>query len=450
MKTLQLLLGIGLMSTLFGLSPGFAAPSPKTLEQRIAELEQEVQLLKRQREAGGEVQLKKDAEAPAVLAGKGGFALKAKDQAFQLKIRGQIQADARNYIADNTSAGFNTFLIRRARPILEGTVYKYFDFRLMPDFGGGTTALQDAYIDFKYWPKASVRFGKFKAPVSLERLQADANKSFIEDSLVSNLVPNRDVGVDLHGELFEGAVNYDAGVFNGVPDGVSADTDNHDDKDFVGRIFALPFKNTTHGALNKLGIGVGGSVGRAHGSTGSSQLPGFKSGGQENFFSYASGVFADGGRFRIAPQGYYYNGPFGLLGEWAFSSQRVRKGISDGTIKNSAWEVTSSYVLTGENASYEGVIPRDNFDPGAEKWGAFETVARINSLGVEKGAFPVFANASSSADQAFAWGVGLNWYLNKSLKFMSDFEETFYNSGDVSGADRKNENALLSRLQMMF
>ena len=33
----------------------------------------------------------------------------------------------------------------------EGTVGKYFDFRIMTDFGGGTATVQDAYLDIRPW-----------------------------------------------------------------------------------------------------------------------------------------------------------------------------------------------------------------------------------------------------------------------------------------------------------
>ena len=34
------------------------------------------------------------------------------------------------------------------------------------------------------------------------------------------------------------------------------------------------------------------------------------------------------------------------MGEYAVSSQKVRNGVSLGTIRNQGWQVTASYVLT--------------------------------------------------------------------------------------------------------
>ncbi len=436
----------------FGFQPRvFAEAVPANLEARLASLEKEVAILRRLNEVNREVQYKKDTETPMVVAGKDGFALKSRDGDFTLKFKGQVQADGRYYGNDNTSSGNNQYLIRRLRPSIEGTVFRHFDFRLLTDFSGSAAAVQDAWIDFKYWKAASLRAGKFKSPVGLERLQGDPNKVFIEDSLTSNLIPNRDIGFDLHGELLDGRLNYDLGVGNGVTDGGSADTDVHDDKDFFARIFSFPFKKSSSDWITGIGIGVGASIGRAHGTTSSSQLPSFRSGGQQTFFSYGSGVFADGEHNRIVPQASYYKGPLGVIAEWAISSQRARLGSREAVLKNHAWQIAGSYVLTGEDASYNGVIPRRNFDIKDRTWGAWEVAARLHSFKVDKDAVEVgLANPLTAAKGATAWTLGLNWYLNKYLKFMTDFEQTFFSGGKASGGNRRNENAFLSRIQMAF
>src|SRR5882724_3987572 len=159
------------------------APPASTIDQRIDALDQEIRALKRQRELDQEqAQQKVDQGAqkakdtPIVTAGSDGFALKSADGNFVLRLRGYAQADARFYLADQAHNGVDTFLLRRVRPILEGTVYRDFDFRIMPDFGNGassSTILQDAYVEWHYWPWLKLRAGKYKVPVGLEWLQQD-------------------------------------------------------------------------------------------------------------------------------------------------------------------------------------------------------------------------------------------------------------------------------------
>ncbi|MBI4585697.1 MAG: hypothetical protein HY717_16925 [Planctomycetes bacterium] len=108
-----------------------------------------------------------------------------------------------------------------------------------------------------------------------------------------------------------------------------------------------------------------------------------------------------------------------------------------------------SYLLTGEKASYKGVDPKKPFDFSLGNWGAFEIVGRFSSLDVDSQAFPVFASSATSAEKARAWGGGVNWYLNKSVKLALDYEWTKFHGGGSAG-DREEENALLGRVQVSF
>ena len=294
-----------------------AAPAPTgTIEQRIDQLDREIQMLKHQRELDREqAQQKADQaaqktkDAPILAAGADGFALKSADGNFVLRLRGYAQADGRFYLHDEARNGTDTFVMRRVRPILEGTVYRDFDFRIMPDFGNGAASssiLQDAYVEWHYWPWLKIRAGKYKVPVGLEWLQQDTWTSFTERGLPTDLVPQRDVGLQLSGDLFGGAVSYAAGVFNGVADGTLADSDNFDSKDGAARIFIQPFKTTDIDPLKGLGFGAGGSIGNQQFTSTSTNLPSYKTTGQNTFFSYRSGVAPDGLEYRISPQGYYY------------------------------------------------------------------------------------------------------------------------------------------------
>ncbi|OQA55643.1 MAG: Phosphate-selective porin O and P [Candidatus Omnitrophica bacterium ADurb.Bin277] len=414
-------------------------------------LEKDVALLKQQYEAHEEVRIKAENEAPIVSASPDGFGLRSREGDFEIKLKGQVQADGRFFANDGTPSGSNTFLIRRARPILEGRIFKYFNYKLMPDFGGdGSASIVDAYIDFKYWRSLSLRVGKSKV-LGLERLQPDAHNRFPELSLASNLVPNRDIGASLFGELWNGVINYSAGVYNGSVDYASNTRDSHDDKDFIGWIFLHPFKNSSREWLKGLGMGFGGSAGTSH----SSNLPSYKSFGQNTFLQYLNTVSGDGNRYRFSPNFYYYLGPLGVLGEYVRSSQDLRRTDTNETsaFHNQAGQIMVSYVLTGEKSSYRGVSPKKNFDPAKGTWGAFEVVSRIDWFDADKENLARFADLRSYADRAMGWGLGLNWYLNKNLKFMTAFEQTFFDKGGLAkygDKNRTNENAFIGRLQLVF
>lgn len=433
--------------------------------QNYEDLEQKVKILERKRELEEEAALARSKETPIVRAGRDGFGLRSADSNFELRLRGYMQVDARFFEGDGAPTN-DTLLIRRARPILEATVFKQFGFRLMPDFGGGTTTLFDAHVDGNFAPAFKVRAGKFKPPFGLERLQSATDLLFVERAFPTNLAPNRDIGVQISGDLFDTTVNYAAGIFNGVVDGGNADADANTSKDFVGRLFAEPFKNTDVFSLQGLGIGIAVSYGRQSGSGANASLPRYVSPAQQTFFNYVAsaaasgsnpaviGAVADGTRIRIGPQLYYANGPFGLLAEYTRSTQEVRRGTERKDISNQAWQFAVSWVLTGENASFRGINPRNPFQWGQGAWGAIEVAARVSRFDVDDAAFEGsattrFADPRVSARQALDYGLSLNWYMTRFSKFVLSFNHTKFKDGAANG-DRRDENVLFNRYQVSF
>jgi phosphate-selective porin OprO/OprP len=431
----------------------------ETAQQQIQDLDQKVRMLGRQRELDKDDATVVTKTLPKISVGANGVSFTSADTNFSLALHGVLQVDSRTFFANDNVQGDNSFLLRRARPILQGTVYRDFDFMFVPDFGGNTVQIFDAYLNYRYSPELQLQSGKFKSPVGLETLQSDVNILFNERSLATDLVPNRDVGFALHGDLFNGAASYVAGVFSGAPDysGTTTNADFDSLKSFAGRLFLQPLKNSDLAALKGLGFGVGGSYesDRAWTNTSSTGLtPGYNTDGQEKFFSYTNGVVGHGNHWRIAPQGSYYYGPFGAFGEYVVSDQHV-VNVSSGRnayLQNTAWDISGGWLLTGEDASPNGVVPRHPFDPKRGQWGAWQVVGRYAQLDVDNGAFPYFANPKTSASKAQAWSAGLNWYLNRNIRFSTSFSHTWFDGGNGSGSTvtKHPENVLFTRIQLGF
>ncbi|WP_375758158.1 porin [Corallococcus exercitus] len=199
----------------------------------------------------------KASEPAVVQASEEGFTLSSADKAFVLKLRGQRQGDGRFFLEDPERTGTNTFIVRRMRPILDGTRFGFVDFRFMPDFGVGQSIIQDAGIDFRPGEWGRLRTGRFKTPFGLELLQSDMDNPFIERSLTVDLVPNRDEGLELHGEGEGGRWQYSLAVVNGDPDGASTDATTDANFDLAARVFALPFKGRAPSFLLKPGPAAG-------------------------------------------------------------------------------------------------------------------------------------------------------------------------------------------------
>src|SRR6185436_18731231 len=103
-------------------------------------------------------------KSPPVTAGPEGFSLQNETGDYRVQIRGYAHYDGRFFSGDDGALAVDTFVARRARPIVAGTLGKYVEFMFMPDFGGGTTVIQDAWVDLKPSAKVKIRAGKFKSP----------------------------------------------------------------------------------------------------------------------------------------------------------------------------------------------------------------------------------------------------------------------------------------------
>jgi len=485
------------------------------LRALVQELDQKVRILDRKSELAAEVAATEKKNAPIVSASEKGFGLKSADGKNEIKLRGLLQADYRyfdegvndvrnrsNIRAGSLDAnGFHdaedTGLLRRVRPTIEGTLFGKYDFRFTPEFAGGSSSVVDAYIDARFDPSFKVRAGKFKSFVGLERLQSGSDIKFLERSYVTNaILPNRDLGVAVHGDVFGNKLNYAFGIVNGVADGgnISTGTEFNEDKELTARLFATPFKESDS-ALAGLGFGIGATYTDSQGErnldwTGTTSadatrngLPSYVSEGQQTFFRYNTAAVADGKRFRVSPQAHYYIGPFGLLAEYARVAQDVsllssttsntNTVISSGTNKtlhHDAWEIAASYLLTGEDASFKGVKPKRDFDLDKGGWGAWELVARYSEIELDDDTFRnpagtaftgAYADLSTSAKKAQTWTGGVNWYLNPNVKLAVNYEQTKFEGGAGIGItainaagtnvrDREDERALLARFQVAF
>ncbi|HWO99574.1 MAG TPA: porin [Methylococcus sp.] len=497
-----------------------AAPAPD-----LKKIDQKVKLIERKLEVEKEASDAKWAKLPKnVELGTQGLKVVSQDENFILYMRALIQADG-SYFMDDSQAGDATnpggdsladkFYMRRVRPILEGTVWKWFDYRIMPDFGSGQTRLFDAYADFRYFRQASMAAGKFKAPVSLERLQSATALPFIERAYPTQLAPNRDVGFMLHGEfdkpgyptdfskldrnqtyggnfpmyMYPDFFSYQVGIFDGSRNNGNIDSDTNDSKEYQARIFAHPFLHSGIESLEGLGLGIAGTWGQPN----DDRLSNYQSPGLNNIFVYNNAARADGTQYRIYPQGYWIWGPFQLVGEYALSNLDVaNQSIIGGHTVNKyetnqndqAWNVTVSYMLTGEENVFlrQGIRPRHPFDPmygirpdrpfnpTEGHWGAFQVAARWTYIDFDDGIFEnvgtaskpnyPFADPRNSVSAATTWALGLNWWLNPNVKLMVDYSQTSFDDGagvfDKKGAltpvvaSRETEKVWQTRIQLGF
>lgn len=432
------------------------------LREQIRQLDQKLRILERNIEIKDETATAAAKAAPVLTAGASGFIFSSADKKFSLRVRGNIQADARHYFDEKlpTADAPDAFVLRRIRPAFEGTVAEKYTFRIMPDFANNTVTLLDAWAAYKHADWLTVLAGKTKSPFDLERLVSQTNMVFIERSYPTQLGPNRDTGFQFSGDLASGRLTYQAAYLDGASDGGSVETDTNDGKDIVLRLFAQPFKSEEDSFLKGLGFGVAYSQGTREVGSGAPRA--LQTNSLLNFFSYGGNVRPDGDTTRISPQLTFAKGPFGVIASYTVSENELINAATAATatarrdLTTSAFAVNVNYVLTGEDTGYNtNPRPRQDFDLSKGTWGAWEIAARYSGLTVDSDAFTgpgtgTFANRNTQARSVESWSFGLNWYLNRHVKSSINLEHSSFDAAAGSTADFDDEIALLSRVQLQF
>lgn len=439
------------------------------------ELDQKIRILARQNELAAETAEARAKETPVVSIGAGGLQFRSADTNFAFRVRGLVQADTRHYFGDHP---FNTdndgFLLRRARLSLEGTVFQDFDFQLVPDFGGANIQMLDANVAYRFQPDLRLRAGRFKSPVGYEQYLPVSQIHFNERAFVSALVPVRNNGLQLEGEAWHGQLNFAGGLFTSAGDGRNPGLSEHgDEPEFAGRLFFQPFRHSTNAWLRGLQAGVSGSwsqvssnaIGLPNNVGGT--VPGYLTPGGQQFFAYnspAGNVVADGAHARLSPFLQYTRGPVGLLAEYIVNRQGVLHAatLRSAELEHTAYQIAAQWVLTGEPASWTGIVPDRPFRLTSGGWGAWQLVGRYSGLDPDANTFPSFANPATSARSAASWAIGLNWWLNRNVRVLTSFSHTSFEGGGVvqpvdptsvippATVNSQDENALLTRLQVAF
>lgn len=387
-----------------------------------------------------------------------GFFIASGDGDYRTRFTALFQADARFFLNDSDETHVDQFFLRRLDLGVTGTLHRVFDYRLRVAAAGGRARALDAWLELKLARSARLRVGKLIPPVGLELGQANAATLFAERGLQSILVPVLDVGLMLSGDV--GVVSYALAVLDGAPDGAVAEGDASDGKTVVARVFATPFARSGFSLLHRLGIHGAVSYGDERGS--GSELPAYRTAGQEVFFSYVRGkagaaldvtptAIADGPHVRWVAGVSFYRGELGVLGEWVRSAQRVRLDAVRDDARHTGWNVSASWTLTGEEASFQGIVPKDHFNPARGTWGAVELAVRANGFSTARSVFESgLAEAYRSARRALALGAGVNWWLSRQVRITVDYEETRFDGGAGTYAmvrDRATERVLLGRVQ---
>lgn len=336
------------------------------LQQRNAELEQEVKSLKKQKPSAPILSSEKRSrfgpdpkssvvEKTETIEEKKPVYVVPGASEFKLTLGGllQTQYEAGDVFAFEGRFGSGAikdrFRLRRARINVTGDFAEQFDFKLEGEFEQSDVGLTvrdatgktltsnstrtafgatDLFFNWHKFPEFQIKAGQYKAPFGLEQISPDPKLFTLERSQVTSaLTPERQVGVQVWGRPFanlfpeqKDVVTYYAGVFNGNGRNISVNDNN--EYMYVGRleVQALQAKIFNEDATVKFGangLSSRDESGTVLSPTGTLRV---NSDGSLASFTAPSAAEREGYGFDAA----FHLGPFDLIAEYLSESYDAR------------------------------------------------------------------------------------------------------------------------------
>ncbi len=411
-------------------------------------------------------------DAPPLTAGWSGehFFIKSPDGQFSISPYGYVNTDYRAYQGDGAPA--DTFLVRRARFGFQGNYGSHFDFALLTDAAATTgSVVRDVYLNVRLRPEFQFQAGQFKVPFAQETGVGATNLDFVERGFQAMLYPSaasayRSPGVAIHGDIYGGIVQYWVGAFNGKGYAI-ANTTN--EPEVIGRLRFYPWRKSKNDWLKQFTFGGSIDHARSRGLSGDQSFSGALPDGAYNFFPQFA---INGGIERYNGEFTYLKGRFALRGEY---DQLMQSRNNVGTeqagnlgflslpqIRAKAWDLSTTYLLTGEKRPENGT-PRVNRPlygpdtPGGKGrgLGAWEVAFRFTGIQAKEPGTSLLQYYTPGFVPTFdyhtrEYTVGLNWYPNYWVRYMVNLSVDQLKDPSLTGALPQNYFVVLQRLQFRF
>jgi len=320
----------------------------KAMQKQMEEMQEKIEILEAERQAKIETPEEMEEKPLFVKIGQG-----------DLEISGFAQVLHRHYKLDSQN---DSFSLPRVRLKFDGHAIPELGYRVQIDVAASSDILRDAYIKYTKYPFANLIVGQTFIPFSEEQLYSTASLEFIDRTQVtSTLSYDRDIGVQLLGNVLNKKLSYGAGVFNGSGRNT---TDNNDNKDMVARVVISPFKDND------------------------SLLEGLSLGGAIQYGKQLRSGNTEGDRTVIGALAKYEYSKLKIQSEYLFRTEEQISGLSDKDADG--WYVMSAYYLLPK---LQGAIRYEQYDPDKDV----------------------------SRDREDRLTLGLNYFFNDYLKLQANY-----------------------------
>jgi phosphate-selective porin OprO/OprP len=247
-------------------------------------------------------------------------------------------------------------------------------------------------------PLGTLRLGKMKEPISLEREMSLAQGALMERPMhLDAFLPSRNVGLRLDRTHLDGRLTWAVGVFNAFLDLDDVDF-NEASNQVIGRVSGLPIYRPDDEEYLHLGLGLrysdaGLGLVRFRSSPEVFPLPKYVDTGE---------VEADGARW-VSLEAGWGRGPVWLASE--FTHVAV-DGVDEGSPVFRGGHATLTWALTGEHRPYRlgrGIVgPAIPAHPVGDGWGLVELAVR--------GSWVDLSDGEVDGGESVRGSLGVNWY----------------------------------------
>lgn len=398
------------------------------------------------------------------------FFIRSADGQFSLSPYGYVDNDYRAYKGDGAPA--DTFILRRARFGFQGNYGSHFDFALLTDAAATSgSVVRDVYLNVRIRPEFQFQAGQFKVPFAQETGTGATNLDFVERGFQTMLYPSaasafRSPGVSIHGDIAGGVMQYWVGAFNGKGYAV-ANTTNQ--PEVIGRLRFYPWRKTKSDWLR--GLAFGGSIDRARsrGLSGDQSFNGTIPGAAYDFFpqfAINGPVQRYNGEFTYLKSGFALRGEFDQLNMSRNNTGSEQQGglgfLSLPSIIAKAWDVSATYLLTGEKQPENGTprVRHPLFGPdtpggkgrGLGAWGVGVrfTGVQANEQGANFLSYYTPGFVPTYDEHTDEITVGLNWFPNYWVKYSVNLGIDQLKTPSTIGAVPQNYYVVLQQLQFRF
>lgn len=296
----------------------------------------------------------------------------------------------------------------------------------------------DMRLDIPMFESASFSIGKQKEPISMERIMGMIDLPMQERSMSSDaLLPSRNTGLVMAGNLFNNRVSIAGGVFNDFLDKDQPNSMSDNSSQAVARITWVPYKSENESTLLHVGLGLRQANLREGG--------GISSEPEINLApAYIDTGFLDPSQLdesdNINVEASLRSGPFWLHAEYNRANLHAPTLLDP---EVTGYHLTLSWIATGEvreynanNGTFKGVpVSRSVKQNG---WGAWEYSIRYSTLDATDGLL--------FGGEADVWSLGMNWWLTELMNVNINYRYIDLDKNDFEGTS----SAFTSRILLLL